>query len=91
MGPDEYHDHVNNSAYTNTVAQISLRSPDAIYKRYIQGSDTEHNFPKPDEIWLDIANKLYVPFDASLAYHPEFDGYNKCNRSVSIFPGCCKC
>lgn len=78
MGPDEHHDHVNNSAYTNAIAQISLRIPSEVYTSYIANTDKRLNFPQPSQTWLDIANKMYIPFDSDLQYHPEFDEFNRC-------------
>lgn len=31
--------------------------------------------PPPE--WQDIADKIKIPFDPELKYHPEFDGYTK--------------
>lgn len=33
-------------------------------------------YPAPSE-WQDIAEKLKIPYDTELMYHPEFDGYKK--------------
>ncbi|NXT24484.1 PGGHG glucosidase, partial [Syrrhaptes paradoxus] len=67
MPPDEYHPRVDNSAYTNAVARRSL----------IFAADIARDFsvPVPEE-WLDRAEKLKVPFDAELNYHPEYEGYS---------------
>lgn len=32
--------------------------------------------PAPSE-WQEIADKLKIPYDPGLMYHPEFDGYKK--------------
>ncbi|XP_070568257.1 protein-glucosylgalactosylhydroxylysine glucosidase-like isoform X1 [Ptychodera flava] len=66
MGPDEYHQNVNNSVYTNIVAQISLQLPYYAAK-FINAS-------VPPE-WKDIADKMYIPFDEEKQYHPEYDSY----------------
>ncbi|XP_014672824.1 PREDICTED: acid trehalase-like protein 1 [Priapulus caudatus] len=66
MGPDEWHYPVNNSCYTNTIAQISLRLP----------SDAFPDSPRLKQKWIDIADHMYVPFDAKMNYHPQHDGYD---------------
>nr|XP_006131719.1 protein-glucosylgalactosylhydroxylysine glucosidase [Pelodiscus sinensis]XP_006131720.1 protein-glucosylgalactosylhydroxylysine glucosidase [Pelodiscus sinensis] len=67
MPPDEYHNSVDNSVYTNAVAQRSLRF----------AADLAHDFqiPVPEE-WQEVAKKIKVPFDAARNYHPEYDGYS---------------
>ncbi|XP_071974078.1 protein-glucosylgalactosylhydroxylysine glucosidase [Engystomops pustulosus] len=66
MPPDEYHSDVNNSVYTNALAQISLTFSMALAKDLQQ--------PIPD-IWNDVASKIKIPFDPKINYHPEYDGY----------------
>jgi len=64
--PDEYAVNVNNSVYTNVVAQYSLQF--ATQVGAILGQKT------PPE-WVTIANNLKIPFDQQKQIHPEFDGY----------------
>nr|XP_054758478.1 protein-glucosylgalactosylhydroxylysine glucosidase-like [Lytechinus pictus] len=66
MPPDEYHESVNNSVFTNSIAQISLRLP-AYAASLINKS-------VPAE-WAVIADNMFIPFDHKLQYHPEFEGY----------------
>ncbi|XP_028400693.1 protein-glucosylgalactosylhydroxylysine glucosidase-like [Dendronephthya gigantea] len=63
MCPDEYHSNVNNSAFTNAVAKRNLEFASKIV-------------PSAPAKWLDIAQRLRIPFDDALRYHPEYDGYN---------------
>ncbi|MGI5227781.1 glycosyl hydrolase family 65 protein [Actinoallomurus sp. CA-142502] len=67
MGPDEYHDNVNNSATTNAGAQASLRI--AIRAAGILGRTA-------DPAWSKVADGLKIPVDATANIHPEFSGYN---------------
>lgn len=71
MGPDEHHDHVNNSVYTNEVAKLALALPSLLYKKLM---NTTLKPPKSE--YLEIAKNLYSPFDNAKMIHPEFDGYN---------------
>ena len=62
MPPDEDAEVVNNSAYTNTIAKMNLEFASEV-------------LPNASESWKTIAQHMYVPFDARLEYHPEYDGY----------------
>ncbi|XP_019617220.1 PREDICTED: acid trehalase-like protein 1 [Branchiostoma belcheri] len=66
MPPDEYHENVDNSAYTNIVAMYSINFASKLAK--LLGKTTPSN-------WTDIVNNMYVPFDQKLQYHPEYEGY----------------
>ncbi|XP_027715927.1 protein-glucosylgalactosylhydroxylysine glucosidase isoform X2 [Vombatus ursinus] len=66
MPPDEYHSGVNNSVYTNVIAQTSLHF----------AADLARDLGQPvPEQWAKVAEKIKVPFDPERNYHPEFDGY----------------
>jgi len=67
MPPDEYHYPVNNSFFTNVVAKINLLF--AKEAADILGKEVP-------ELWLTIAEKMFIPFDSHYRYHPEFDGYS---------------
>ncbi|XP_007947563.1 protein-glucosylgalactosylhydroxylysine glucosidase [Orycteropus afer afer] len=66
MPPDEFHSGVSNSVYTNVLVQNSLRFASALAK--------DLGLPVPDQ-WLEVADKIKVPFDPERNFHPEFDGY----------------
>lgn len=66
QGPDEYHYNVNNSVYTNVIAKINLE-----FAVYI----LQHFSTEVPSTWSKIAMKMYVPYDRTHKYHPEFDGY----------------
>jgi trehalose/maltose hydrolase-like predicted phosphorylase len=69
--PDEYHVNVNNSIYTNVVAQISLDFAIEIANKF-------HEDIPPSELtkWKTIADNLYMPYDPVMGIHPEYEGYN---------------
>ncbi|KAM9557397.1 protein-glucosylgalactosylhydroxylysine glucosidase isoform 4-T4 [Guaruba guarouba] len=67
MPPDEHHCHVDNSAYTNAVAQRSLTFAADLARDLM--------IPVPEQ-WLRRAKSIKVPFDAGKKYHPEYDGYS---------------
>ena len=66
--PDEYADHVNNSAFTNAVAKLALRQ--AAKAAALLGVDAANA-----SAWLAADAALSLPFDAIRDYHPEYDGY----------------
>ena len=66
MPPDEWNYPVNNSAYTNAVAKISLLLP-----KYAYGLMGE-SAPK---IYEEVADLMYMPVDKEKKFHPEFDGF----------------
>ena len=68
MPPDEWHQKVNNSAYTNAIARLSLLLP-----KYAYGLIGR----TPDKRYENIGQKMYMPFDQQEQYHPEFEGYTK--------------
>ena len=63
--------HVNNSAYTNAVAQLSLALPEKAFR--LMGILQDR--------WQHFAEDIYVPYDAKDMYHPEYDGYVR-GRSI---------
>lgn len=67
MPPDEYHNGVKNSVYTNVVAKYSLDFASDLGELL--------KVPVPPK-WKDISSKLKIPIDHEKNYHPEYDGYN---------------
>lgn len=66
MPPDEYHENVDDSVYTNVAARQALRF--AIEAARLVG---EQNDPQ----WTVVADGLRIPFDPATGVHPEFLGY----------------
>ncbi|MBD0737956.1 discoidin domain-containing protein [Streptomyces sp. CBMA29] len=66
QSPDENHDNVNNSAYTNAGAITVLRT--AATAATLVGEQA-------DPRWAQVAGGLSVPVDPATGVHPEFDGY----------------
>lgn len=63
MPPDEDAEVVNNSAYTNTIAKMNLEFAYEV-------------LPNASESWKTIAQNIFIPFDPTNNYHPEYEGYN---------------
>jgi len=82
IGPDEYHERVNNNAYTNKMAQATMRwaenaaemlkawDPSA-YDDFCCQTGANHLLP----ILSDAADKLYIPSPNSNGIIEQFDGY----------------
>lgn len=64
--PDEYHDHVNNSVYTNVVAKLSLDVATRVATMLGQPANPA---------WADTSAHIPILFDPVLNIHPEFEGY----------------
>lgn len=71
MDPDEYHCYVNNSCFTNAAARLNL----------LFAVEAAEKLGKvPDPRWVTVSQEtqgIKIPFDATLRYHPEFDGYTQ--------------
>ncbi|MEN3041727.1 MAG: glycoside hydrolase family 65 protein, partial [Fervidobacterium sp.] len=83
IGPDEFHEHVNNNVYTNYLAKWNmikaiefynwLREKDLIkfqkLKNYLGLTDEEV------ESWKAIAEKIYIPRKENEKLIEQFEGY----------------
>lgn len=69
--PDEYAENVNNSVFTNAIAQISLEFAARLAEEF-EVDDSNHDVGK----WKSVAKGLHVLFDSLNNVHPEFEGYN---------------
>ncbi|MFH1593550.1 MAG: glycosyl hydrolase family 65 protein [Candidatus Omnitrophota bacterium] len=83
IGPDEFHENVDNNAYTNAMAAWNLRKAKELYEYF---SNRESRFLKritkrmalwQDEVanWEKVANKIKTPIKNSEGVIGEFDGY----------------
>lgn len=82
IGPDEYHERVNNNAYTNKMAQETIRwavqaanllkeTDEESYQTFCAQTGAEELLPK----LVDAAEKLYVPAPNAEGVIEQFDGY----------------
>lgn len=78
MPPDEYAQSVNNSVFTNVLAQKSI-----LFARYAAClNDLDYAKEINDSLIL-LAKKLFIPFNKSSQYHPEFEGYESYGNGKS--------
>jgi hypothetical protein len=69
IGPDEYHENVNDNAFTNVMARWNLR----------RAADVAGDSASPDEIasWRDLADRLVDGYDPATGRYEQFAGYNR--------------
>src|SRR5437764_5359281 len=85
IGPDEWHEHVNNNTYTNYMAKWSIQKAlDAFH--WLQETDPSRardltrqldlNDNRLDH-WRDIVAHMYIPQDKQTHVFEQFDGFLK--------------
>lgn len=82
IGPDEYHERVNNNAYTNRMAQETFRwavEAARIWAREDKAAYTDFMLKEGGEDLLprirQAVEKLYIPQPGENGVIPQFDGY----------------
>jgi trehalose/maltose hydrolase-like predicted phosphorylase len=83
IGPDEYHENIDNSVFTNRMVvwhlQQALRLLD--WLRHHAPADADRLIAQLDlnasrlARWQDIIERMYIPFDAEKRIHVQFDGF----------------
>lgn len=83
MGPDEYHDHVDNNTYTNAMARWNLTIALEI-KEWLESAhphSAQSLLGKIDlrseyeEHWREVINHLEVLYDPSTRQYEQFEGF----------------
>ena len=88
IGPDEFHEHVDNNVYTNWLAQWNLNKAAELYEyiggKYPQEQAKIKNLMQlaDDEIvvWRDKAKKIYIPIDWDKKLIEQYEGYFQCKN-----------
>ncbi len=83
IGPDEYHEHVDNNAFTNEMVRWHLeRALDVIHwlqdhapERLMVLSEQLDLSPERLARWQHIRQRLYVPWDAQTGLIEQFEGF----------------
>ena len=76
-GPDEYSAVADNNVYTNLMAARNLRAAADAVERH---PDVAKQLAVDDEeaaSWRDAATTIFIPYDESLAVHPQADGFTQ--------------
>lgn len=83
IGPDEYHERVNNNGYTNRMVLFTFQK--AI--QLLEEAKIEEYKGESVKIWMkrfqNVVEHLYIPFPGKDKVIPQFDGYRSL-EDVSI-------
>ncbi|NTV98579.1 MAG: glycoside hydrolase family 65 protein [Chlorobiaceae bacterium] len=83
IGPDEFHEHIDNNGYTNFMAKWHLRLAYLLYQ-YMQKNNAEQLDKlaekigleqKEVETWLEIGRSMKMNYDPESKLYEQFDGY----------------
>jgi kojibiose phosphorylase len=85
IGADEYHEHVNNNAFTNRMAQWHLEKAITVYDwlhctypdRAADLDQTLCITPERRSRWQDIVTNLWIPHDPKTGLIEQFEGFFK--------------
>jgi len=83
IGPDEYHENINNSVFVNRMVIWHLTEAFALLD-WLQSHAPDHAARLTDSLkltrerlagWRDIIAHLVIPFDSQKQIHVQFDGF----------------
>jgi trehalose/maltose hydrolase-like predicted phosphorylase len=85
IGADEYHEHVNNNAFTNRMVQWHLERAILVYDwlgKYFPEKAAElaqklHLTQERKNRWQDIAQNIWIPYDESTKLIEQYEGFFK--------------
>ncbi|HEX2047975.1 MAG TPA: glycosyl hydrolase family 65 protein [Acidimicrobiales bacterium] len=88
IGPDEYHEGVDDSAYTNVLARWNVRAAGALCDRFPEVAARLRVTPSERQRWEEVAGGLVVLFDPETKLYEQFDGFFDLEnvRSVDLAP-----
>ena len=78
IGPDEYHERVNNNGYTNRMARFVFETAAEVLKEYGTG-DSDRALRTE---FLKLAKQLFIPGPDEDGIIPQFDGYRRMEDTV---------
>jgi trehalose/maltose hydrolase-like predicted phosphorylase len=83
IGPDEWHEHVNNNAYTNVMARWNISTAlDTLV--WLQAADAQHAQSLLDMLqldeqklqrWHDVITRIHIQQDKQSGLFEQFDGF----------------
>lgn len=79
IGPDEYHERVNNNAYTNRMAKFVFQSAAELLKDPEWKARIEQEYPADELVrrFEDAAKHIYLPKPDKDGIVEQFDGYSR--------------
>jgi trehalose/maltose hydrolase-like predicted phosphorylase len=83
IGPDEYHENIDNSVFVNRMVVWHLQTAFDVLKWLEQHTPADHQrlvtalklTPERLALWLDITQRMYIPFDTEKGIHIQFPGF----------------
>jgi kojibiose phosphorylase len=83
IGPDEFHEHVNNNAYTNFIVKWHLRLAAMLFKymgrnnfELLQELSSKLGLDNREvDSWVEISRNLKLTYDPESKLYEQFDGY----------------
>ena len=83
IGPDEFHEHINNNTFTNRMAQWHLDKAAEVFARLEEDSNFDHGAltgklglgQAEVSNWSSVASKIYIPADPEKNLVEQFEGY----------------
>ncbi|MDQ4070106.1 MAG: glycoside hydrolase family 65 [Actinomycetota bacterium] len=88
IGPDEYHEGVDDNAYTNMLARWNLRAAGAVCERFPEAATRLGVTDEERRRWEDVAAEIVVLFDPETKLYEQFDGFFDLEnvRAVDLAP-----
>jgi trehalose/maltose hydrolase-like predicted phosphorylase len=73
IGPDEYHEFVDDNVYTNVMARWNLRAAAAS----VREAPVRIGLPDEEEVgtWLDVADRIVDGYDPDSGLYEQFEGF----------------
>ena len=83
IGPDEYHENIDNNAFTNRMVQWNLEKALDVYdwlsktfpEKAIELEEKLQVTPKRRLRWQDIAENILIPYDSQTGLIEQFEGF----------------
>jgi trehalose/maltose hydrolase-like predicted phosphorylase len=83
IGPDEYHENVDNSVFTNRMVMWHLQQAlalldwlnDSAHDDYERLVNQLNLTPERLNHWRDVIARIYIPFDSEQQIHVQFPGF----------------
>ena len=77
IGPDEYHESIDDSAYTNWMARFNLLQAEEVARGVGRDKAAALGVTREElSRWHDVAWRLYLGFDPSTAIIEQFKGFH---------------
>jgi len=73
IGPDEYHEPVDDNAFTNVIARWNLRRA----VEAVESADDDHVGVGEQRRWLELADALFDGYDADTGIYEQFAGFDR--------------